>query len=703
MGETVQMDGENNIIGNYRVLRELTTSSFSRVYVAQHNVLTSRTVAIKLMLSAPLDSSEKRENFLQEARFLEMLKHPYILPIYDVSIHNGIPYLVTEYAQYGSLRQRLKQQYPALLTLEESLSILSQIGQALEFAHRQHIIHRDLKPENILFNAKGDALLMDFGIATTLDTASIKMVDNSGTPTYMAPEQFRGKVSKESDQYALGCIAYELFTGHAPFTASDYFALGFKHITESPPSPTAYNPQLPTNMEQAILKALAKERTGRYPDIQTFIHALQTSFFAQQSLPTLPAMPTRTDLAALSHVQEKAFSHDDFSLAAEQGYPPVAGHVVREQESDYEVAAPPRAVTPVPPVASQYGTTPVPPAAPLYAVEALPSVYQKETLITPQGTGRTGEEISTGDSSQSEAVWSSWKNNSAPASSVFPAISETPASPGSVAQPNDNALPFAPQFRQGFKGRKGILIALTCVVLLIVLVGVLFFEASTSFSMKTALNNPTATTGTSTLTFAPTATTVPQSTATHGPGAHATPAAHATPGTTPQPTPGTTSTAGVHSTPGTTPTSTPHKTPTPAPTSAPTVTPTPTPTPKPSETLSVSFTDPAPGQYTTYSYSGTVTITVSGYGQASSTQYSDAFYRYTDTSGNPLAEPGHPVCWVMNIDGEATDNFVATPSYSSSHVYTFTMTAPGGQLSFDVCDNDRSDNTGSYSVTVTQD
>lgn len=334
MEETVTMSEENNVIGNYRVLRELTTSSFSRVYVAQHNVLTSRIVAIKLMLSAPLDSAEKRENFLQEARFLEMLKHPYILPVYDVSIHNGIPYMVTEYAHYGSLRQRLRQQHPSLLPIEESLRILSQIGQALDFAHQRHIIHRDLKPENILFNAKGDALLMDFGIATMLDTASIKMVDGSGTPVYMAPEQFRGQVSKESDQYALGCIAYELFTGHAPFTAPDYFALGFKHISEPPLSPMAYNPQLPTNIEQAVLKALAKERTGRHADLQTFIRALQTPLSTRQSLPTWPAMSTRTDLTAVSKAQEEHFSQDGFSLVilSEQGHSSVSGHIVREQE-----------------------------------------------------------------------------------------------------------------------------------------------------------------------------------------------------------------------------------------------------------------------------------------------------------------------------------------------------------------------------------
>ena len=288
------MSNETRRIGSYDLLRELARGSFGRVYLARHSVLTNRTVAIKLMLSAPLASSEKQESFLQEARFLEMLKHPHILPIIDMSFHEDIPYLVTEYASSGSLRNRLNQRLPHLLSMEESLKVLLQIGQALLYAHQLQIIHRDLKPENILFNSQGDALLTDFGISTMLSTASIKNVDNDGTPAYMAPEQFRGTISKESDQYALGCIAYELFTGHTPFTAPDFFALGFKHLMELPLDPLVHTPQLPVHISQAILKALAKDRTNRYPDVWAFIQALEVPPISEEALSTRsePAMPT---------------------------------------------------------------------------------------------------------------------------------------------------------------------------------------------------------------------------------------------------------------------------------------------------------------------------------------------------------------------------------------------------------------------------
>jgi serine/threonine protein kinase len=262
-------------IGNYRVVSEIGSGSFGVVYRAEHFFLPNRVGAIKLLHAAHLDSWEDRESFLLEARLLEMLKHPHILPILDVGIHEGFPYLVTEYAPQGSLRDRLQQIYPWLLPAEKSIKILSQVGEALHHAHQQNIIHRDLKPANILFNEKGDALLADFGIATTLATAGMKFVDASGSPPYMAPEQFQGTVCKESDQYSLGCIAYELFTCRRPFVASDPLTMGFKHLIENPIPPTKLNPQIPPQIEEAVLKAMAKQHDDRFADIAAFIVALQ--------------------------------------------------------------------------------------------------------------------------------------------------------------------------------------------------------------------------------------------------------------------------------------------------------------------------------------------------------------------------------------------------------------------------------------------
>lgn len=238
-------------------------------------------VAVKL-LHMFLETEQEREQFLQEAQILESLKHHYILPLLDVGFLEGAPapYLITEYAAGGSLRERLRQRLP--LSIEQAITILAQVGEALAFAHQHNVIHRDIKPENILFNARGDALLADFGIATIASATTRSQLVTSvvGTPLYMAPEQFQGKLSRESDQYALGCIAYELFTGRQPFQAGDFIAIGFLHATEQPVALRQYNPTLPLAVEQAVLKALAKQRTERHADVQAFVLALR------QAVPT---------------------------------------------------------------------------------------------------------------------------------------------------------------------------------------------------------------------------------------------------------------------------------------------------------------------------------------------------------------------------------------------------------------------------------
>jgi serine/threonine protein kinase len=270
-------------IGNYRIVTEIASSYFSHVFRGEHVLLHERIVAIKL-LHAYLDSPQESERFLQEAQFLAMLKHRHIMSIVDVGVYENLPYLVVEYAQNGSLRDRLRRHpSPRPLPLDEALTILLQVGQALQYAHEMNVVHRDLKPENILFNSRNEALLADFNIATVLETAKTKSIDIIGSPLYMAPEQFEGTVSKRSDLYALGCIAYELVTGRPPFNAPSAFALGLKHKNEDPHPPTHLNPHLPRHIEQAILRALAKERADRHISVSVFVTTLQRSTFQKST------------------------------------------------------------------------------------------------------------------------------------------------------------------------------------------------------------------------------------------------------------------------------------------------------------------------------------------------------------------------------------------------------------------------------------
>jgi tetratricopeptide (TPR) repeat protein len=268
-------------IGNYKIVAVLKSGAFGRVYKAEHIYL-NRIVAMKLLPAANVHSLKEQNRFLDEAHILELLKHRHILPLFDFGIENGVPYLVVEYAPHGSLRDRLERQPNHQLPIEEAITILSHIGEALHYAHQHNIVHRDLKPENILFNERGEALLADFGIAMKQRATEFRHVSAGfGTPAYMAPEQFHGTISASSDQYALGCIAYELLTGHLPFNAADFWSFRHKHTQEPPIRPTHFNSQLSSALEQVILTALAKRPLARHADIQAFVRALQAAAVAQ--------------------------------------------------------------------------------------------------------------------------------------------------------------------------------------------------------------------------------------------------------------------------------------------------------------------------------------------------------------------------------------------------------------------------------------
>lgn len=650
-------EGDRNIgrlIGNYRVLAEIGAGGFGKVYRGEHVYLTERIVAIKF-LHTHLSSVEEREQFLQEAHFLEKLKHSHMLQVFDVGIDEGFPYLVTEYAPNGSLRNHIKQFAPNFLPVEEVIRILSQIGQPLYYAHQQQIIHRDLKPENILFNANDEALLSDFGIATTLSTASVKAVGLIGTPLYMAPEQFQGIISKESDQYALGCITYELVTGQPPFNAPDFFALGFRHLSATPVPPRQINPDLPEHVEQAILKALAKQRNERHTDIRAFINALSTSVHYQMqvstgsgtALSTLPQgsalfaekVSPRTRTTCSPGTAQQELSHEDsrdYTLTA-----------------SYNNAQSPRYQGPV---------------TPLPTVMQTPSVEQEPITPFPpiDNTGPfAGDEYPTVISAPGE------HEDIQEATNTRFISGEHIATAGDFITPP----PINTRHRRIFKSKRTLFIfAAACMLLIASAIGVLVFALPSAPSQAgiTRAKHPASTTGTTSGQTTVISTQKPTATTAHG----------VAPGPTKVPTP--TSTVGNK--------------PTQIPTTHPTITPKPDPVPV-TDTLGVPFT--STGVSTTHSYNGSVTISVSGTGQASQTQYSDAFYVYTNKAGTPNV-PYHAVCWVLNINGQATDNFISLPPYNPSHSYTFQINVPAGQITFNVCDGDHADNTGSYSITVTQ-
>jgi serine/threonine protein kinase len=259
-------------LASYQLVQLLGQGAFGSVYLGKHFLLTQKPpVAIKILNTA-LNSQEEFDRFFQEAVLLDTLSHPHILPILDANLYEGYPYFVAEYAQGGSLQDRLEQLNGEPMPLDEALQVLKQTGDGLQHAHDLDVVHRDLKPANILFDANGEAMLADFGIA--LQVQRTRRVDEIGTPAYMSPEQFKGKISKKSDQYALGCIAYEIVTGQQLFIADDPYTIGYKHIYEAPIEPHTLNPGISPAIEAVILKALSKEHNDRYDSVADFVQAL---------------------------------------------------------------------------------------------------------------------------------------------------------------------------------------------------------------------------------------------------------------------------------------------------------------------------------------------------------------------------------------------------------------------------------------------
>src|SRR6266571_301062 len=207
-------------LGNYHLLRLLGRGGFAEVYLGEHLYLQNR-AAVKVLHTRL--SGEEAARFVTEARTLARLSHPHIVRVLDFALHEGIPFLVMEYAPGGSLRTR----HPAgtRLPLDTIVSYVSQVASALQYAHDQRLMHRDVKPENMLRNAHEKVLLGDFGLAmlapSTL-SASTQALDSSlsGTPPYLAPEQVQGNPQPASDQYALGIVVYEWLCGSLPFSGS---------------------------------------------------------------------------------------------------------------------------------------------------------------------------------------------------------------------------------------------------------------------------------------------------------------------------------------------------------------------------------------------------------------------------------------------------------------------------------------------------
>jgi serine/threonine protein kinase len=256
-------------IGNYRILRLLGSGGFADVYLGEHVYLHTQ-AAVKILNTRLAPDS--LTNFQQEAQTIASLDHPNIVRVLDFGIQDQTPFLVMAYAPNGTLRQH----HPTgtRLTLFPIVDYVTQIADALQYAHDRKIIHRDIKPENVLVGANGTILLSDFGMAVLSQSSRYQgKQEVGGTVAYMAPEQLQGQASTASDQYALGIVVYEWLAGQRPFTGS-FVEICSQHLLMPPPSLLQHVSDLSPLVEDAVFMALRKDPQQRFQTVKAFANAL---------------------------------------------------------------------------------------------------------------------------------------------------------------------------------------------------------------------------------------------------------------------------------------------------------------------------------------------------------------------------------------------------------------------------------------------
>jgi hypothetical protein len=260
----------------YRIERQIGSGGMSSVFLAA-DLKHHRQVAVKV-LDPELTESLGARRFLREIETAAKLAHPNILPVFDSGEARGLLYFVMPYVKGESLRTWMDREKQ--LPVEDSVQIAREIADALAYAHEEGVIHRDVKPANILIES-GHAVLADFGVAHALWEAKEDRITGTGislgTPAYMSPEQATGSqdLDGRSDEYALGCVLFEMLTGEPPFTGSTPMAIVARHVHERLPSLEVVRPDLPFGLVKVVEKTLSKAPADRYRTLTDFRRAIE--------------------------------------------------------------------------------------------------------------------------------------------------------------------------------------------------------------------------------------------------------------------------------------------------------------------------------------------------------------------------------------------------------------------------------------------
>lgn len=284
-----------HIIGSYKVTEKIGEGGMGTVFKGI-DVMLDREVAIKMLRPELARQAQIVERFRSEAVTLAKLNHPNIATLYSFQRQNDDFFMVMEYVTGESLDDLIRRK--GAMPTEHAISLFCQVLEGMARAHKLVIIHRDIKPANMMLTEDGSIKVMDFGIARVLGTARMTRQGNIvGTIEYMSPEAIQGaEVDARTDIYSLGILLYEMLTGRVPFVNDTEYSLMMAQINEPPPPPRTFAPHIPTHIEQAIMRALAKRPDDRFQSVGDFRRALEQHVSVPSQSPvveTVRPAPTR--------------------------------------------------------------------------------------------------------------------------------------------------------------------------------------------------------------------------------------------------------------------------------------------------------------------------------------------------------------------------------------------------------------------------
>ena len=258
-----------SMLGNfsdYELLEEIGRGGQGVVYRAHQKTL-NRTVALKVIGLGPWTTEAHLKRFRREAEAAASLDHPYIVPIYEVGEEDGSCYFSMKFVEGGQLDEVVKH---TPISIRSAVELIAKLARTVQYAHERGILHRDIKPGNILLDQEGEPHLADFGLARLVETESTitRTLEVIGTPSYMAPEQAAGemtRVNQSTDIYGLGAVLYQLLAGHPPFAGGTSFGTIQLLLETEPRPPRLWNPKIDRDLSTICLKCLEKDQKRRYP------------------------------------------------------------------------------------------------------------------------------------------------------------------------------------------------------------------------------------------------------------------------------------------------------------------------------------------------------------------------------------------------------------------------------------------------------